>query len=104
MDTLEDTRDAPTGWRDVLHRFWPHTRGYRWVMALAVVLYSLATVADAVGIAMLSELVDGALSDGDLDSFWSPAGLWAAVVLAAACVTYSASLLSTYASEAFGVR
>lgn len=99
----ETDPDPVTGWRIVMRRFWPKTRGRRLVMAAAVLLFSLATVADAVGVAMLSELVDGALTDGDLDAFWSPAGLWAAVVLVAACVTYSASMLSTYASESFGV-
>jgi ATP-binding cassette subfamily B protein len=87
----------------MLHRFWPNTRGYRRAMAAAVLMYSLATLADAVGVSMLSELIDGALTDGDLDAFWGPAGLWAVVVLVAAVVMYTAALLSSYASESFGV-
>lgn len=65
----------------------------------ALLCFTLAVVADAVGIELLATLIDGAVEDADLGQFWGPAAIWAAVTLGAASLTYAGSILTAGAAE-----
>jgi ATP-binding cassette subfamily B protein len=91
-------------WRQVLVRFGPLTRGRRPAMAGALLAFTLAVVGDAIGINLLSRLIDGALADGRLTEYWHPAAIWAGVTLLAAGLTYTGSVLSASAAERFDLR
>ncbi|GLY17535.1 protein-tyrosine-phosphatase [Kineosporia sp. NBRC 101677] len=95
----EPAGPAPLGWSAVLRRFWPLTRGRRTAMIGALLCFTLAVVADAVGIELLATLIDGAVEDADLGQFWGPAAIWAAVTLGAASLTYVGSILTAGAAE-----
>jgi ATP-binding cassette subfamily B protein len=101
----EEAADEPPriSWRQVLRRFWPLTRGRRGAMAAALVVFCLAALGDAVGIDMLSQLIDGALKHGSLSEYWQPAALWAVITLGAATCTYAGSVLTASAAERFDV-
>ncbi|MBT0769214.1 ABC transporter ATP-binding protein [Kineosporia sp. J2-2] len=102
--TDEPPEPPRLSWPQVLRRFWPLTAGRRLAMAGALLCFTLAVVADAIGIELLSTLIDGAVENADLDQFWHPAAIWAVVTLAAAALTYAGSVLTASASERFSRR
>jgi ATP-binding cassette subfamily B protein len=88
----------------VLRRFWPLTRGRRLALAAALICYTLAVVGDAAGVELLATLIDGAVENGNLSQFWTPAGIWAALTFGAALLTYAGSVLTASAAERFSRR
>ncbi|GAB6897312.1 ABC transporter ATP-binding protein [Kineosporia succinea] len=101
----DEATDPPRlTWPQVLRRFWPLTRGRRAAMAGALLAFTLAVVADAIGIELLSTLIDGAVEDADLSQFWHPAAIWAGITLCAAALTYLGSVLTASAAERFSRR
>jgi ATP-binding cassette subfamily B protein len=91
-------------WPAVLRRFWPLTRGRRLAVAAALFCYTLAVVGDAVGVELLATLIDGAVENGDLQEFWTPAAIWASITFGAALLTYAGSVLTASAAEQFSRR
>jgi len=101
---LSDPETIRLTWWQVLRRFWPLTAGRRPAMSGALAAFTLAVIADAIGIELLSTLIDGAVEKGDLKEFWRPAEIWAMVTLAAASLTYLGSVLTASAAERFSQR
>ncbi|GAB3252167.1 ABC transporter ATP-binding protein [Kineosporia babensis] len=105
MASDESPEELPRlSWPQVFRRFWPLTEGRRLAMAGALLAFTLAVVADAIGIELLADLIDGAVEDADLEQFWGPAGIWAGVTLVAAVLTYLGSVLTASAAERFSRR
>jgi ATP-binding cassette subfamily B protein len=90
--------------RAAARRFWPLTAGDRRWMVLVGALCLLTALGETAAILLFGELTDGALRDGDLGGFWTPAAQWLAVAVATALCGYLGNTLSALLAERFVLR
>ncbi|MFT3662878.1 MAG: ABC transporter ATP-binding protein [Gordonia sp. (in: high G+C Gram-positive bacteria)] len=85
-------------------RFLPDVRAERRRLTAAVVLLLIAAATDAVGVFVLSDLVDGALTATDRFAVLRLAVLWIGLTIASSAADYAGAVLSTVASERIVLR
>ncbi|MEV7394448.1 ABC transporter ATP-binding protein [Streptomyces sp. NPDC091215] len=85
-------------------RLWPLTRPERIHLWAAVLCQTISVACDTAAIQVFSYLTDKVLASADPAKFWRPAGLWLAVALLGAAVTFTAHQLTTRAEEGFRLR
>ncbi|WP_202234381.1 ABC transporter ATP-binding protein [Actinacidiphila reveromycinica] len=108
MDTLSQglaRRPEPgAAVRTAVRRFWPLTAGDRVWMLVVCCLSLLTALGETAAILLFGELTDGALREGDLDGFWTPAVQWLAVAVVTALLGYLGNSLAALLAERFVLR
>ncbi len=92
-----------TPWRAIA-RFRPELRAQRGRLIAAATLLLLAAASDAIGIFVLSDLVDGALGTTDWRQFARLALAWLALTAASAAADYFGAVLAAAATERIVLR
>ncbi|MGW7255133.1 ABC transporter ATP-binding protein [Streptomyces sp. NPDC054834] len=82
-------------------RFWPLIRPELFLLVGAALCQTISVACDTVAIQVFSYLTDTVLMSGDPSKFWLPAGIWLAVAVVGAAVTFGAHQLTTRAGETF---
>ncbi|MCG7202618.1 ABC transporter ATP-binding protein [Streptomyces arenae] len=85
-------------------RLWPLTRPERIHLWTAVACQTISVGCDTAAIQVFSHLTDTVLTSAEPTKFWKPAGLWLAVALLGAAVTFAAHQLTSRAEEGFRLR
>ncbi|MEU6254745.1 ABC transporter ATP-binding protein [Streptomyces sp. NPDC047043] len=85
-------------------RLWPLTRPERVHLWTAVLCQTISVGCDTAAIQVFSYLTDTVLTSAQPEKFWKPAGLWFAVALLGAGVTFAAHQLTSRAEEGFRLR
>ncbi|MFZ0119832.1 MAG: ABC transporter ATP-binding protein [Pseudonocardiaceae bacterium] len=88
----------------LLRRFRLLTRPDRATITIATVLLIVAAATDTVAVWMFSDIVDGAVADGAMTAYWTPAAVWLATAAAGGIATFGGSYLMAQAAENFLLR
>jgi ATP-binding cassette subfamily B protein len=90
--------------RKSFRRFWPYTRGLRWLLVVGVVSAILATACEVVAIRLFGLITDEVLSAQDLGAFWAPALAWLALAAVAAVASFVGAYSAALGGERFLLR
>ena len=88
----------------LLRRFRLLTRPDRATITIATVLLIVAAAMDTVAVWMFSDIVNGAVADGAMTAYWTPAAVWLATAAAGGIATFGGSYLMAQAAENFLLR
>lgn len=86
---------------EAVRRLWPLARAWRFRLAFAVVCFLLSSLTDVATIQVYSYLTDHVLAKGAFAKVWAPAGLWLALSVGDALVTFAGSYVMSWVGEQF---
>ena len=101
LATARDAMAPALAVRQVFSTFWPHTRGYRGLLAVGCLLVGLSVPLDAVAIWLFKVLVDQVLTPRDFSAFPRVAAGYVALTVITGVITFASRLVLTRAGETF---
>jgi ATP-binding cassette subfamily B protein len=90
--------------RTSFSRFWPYTRGLRWLFAAGVAAAILGAACEVVSIRLFGLITDEVLSSRDLGAFWRPAAAWLGLTAVAAVASFAGAYVTALGGERFLLR
>jgi ATP-binding cassette subfamily B protein len=85
-------------------RLWPMVRPQCFLLGGAALCEAVSVACDTAAIQVFSYMTDRVLSSGDTAAFWAPAGIWLAVAVLGAGVTFLGYQLTNRVGETFRLR
>jgi ATP-binding cassette, subfamily B, bacterial len=90
--------------RTSFRRFWPYTRGLRWLLAVSVAAALVGAACEVAAIRLFGLITDEVLSRQDLGAFWTPALTWLGLAAVAAVASFTGSYGAAVVGERFLLR
>src|SRR5579884_3953638 len=87
--------------REAVRRLWPLARAWRFRLAFAVACFLLSSLTDVATIQVYAYLTDHVLAKGAFAKVWAPAGLWLALSVGDALLTFAGSYAMSWVGEQF---